>query len=238
MLALIAQTGFAGAVKRCGVTFVLPAKWTAVEKVSPDYPDETDIQCSVALRPEGWSARAKKSRWDASDPPVWLMIFGAGTSFEDALDGAGFEHEFGEDGVALGNPGRLGIPGRFGFSEAEPYSAGRFSGLVVHPSFRGFIRDVSTLRENESRLFTGDNETVVMKESSGRIIGFRSDGGTPDEPIDRDAIIADIARTLVFEVRKNNAPRPRRRRRRNHHPRHRDGRAGDLIPLRALRASA
>lgn len=205
-LALIAHTGFAGTVQRCGVTFVLPAKWTAVEKVLPGYPDETDIQCRVALRPEGWSARAKKSRWDASDPPVWLMIFGAGTSFEDALDGAGFEDEFGEDGVNLGNPGRLGIPGRFGFSEAEPYSAGRFAGLVVHPSFRGFIRDKSTLRENESPLFTGDNESVVMKEPSGRIIGFASDGGTPDEPIDRDAIIGGIARTLVFEAPKRTEP--------------------------------
>jgi hypothetical protein len=199
MLALVAQAVFAGTVKRCGVTFVLPAKWTAVEKVSPDYPEETDIQCRVALRPEGWSARAKKSRWDSSDPPVWLMIFGAGTSFEDALDSAGFEHEFGEDGVALGDPGRLGIPGRFGFSEAEPYSAGRFSGLVVRPTFRGFMREGATERENESRLSTGDNETVVMKEPSGRIIGFASDGGTPDEPIDRDAIIAGIARTLVFK---------------------------------------
>ena len=206
ILLLLAQTGFAGTVKRCGVTFVLPAKWTAVEKVSPDYPEETDIQCRVALRPEGWSARAKKSRWDASDPPVWLMIFGAGTSFEDALDGAGFEHEYGEDGVKVGDPGRLGIPGRFGFSEAEPYSAGHFSGLVVHPSFRGFIRDVSTLRENESGLSTRDNESVVMKEPSGRIIGFASDGGTPDEPIDRDAIIAGIARTLVFEAPKSNEP--------------------------------
>ncbi|HXH95083.1 MAG TPA: hypothetical protein VNN25_26150 [Thermoanaerobaculia bacterium] len=199
-IALIAHTGFAGTVKRCGVSFVLPAKWTAVEKVSPDYPDETDIQCRVALRPEGWSARAKRSRWDASDPPVWLMIFGAGTSFEDALDGAGFENEFEEGG------GRLGIPGRFGFSEAEPYSAGRFSGLVVRPTFRGFIRDVSTLRENESGLSTRDNESVVMKEPSGRIIGFASDGGTPDEPIDRDAIIAGIAQTLVFEAPKSNEP--------------------------------
>jgi hypothetical protein len=206
ILLLLAQTGFAGTVKRCGVTFVLPAKWTAVEKVSSDYPEETDIQCRVALRPQGWSARAKTSRWDASDPPVWLMIFGAGTSFEDALDGAGFEHEYGEDGVKVGDPGRLGIPGRFGFSEAEPYSAGHFSGLVVHPSFRGFIRDVSTLRENESGLSTRDNESVVMKEPSGRIIGFASDGGTPDEPIDRDAIIAGIARTLVFEAPKSNEP--------------------------------
>src|SRR6266702_8593619 len=46
-------TGVPGTVKRCGVSFVLPSKWTAVENVSPDYPEETDIQCRVALRPEG-----------------------------------------------------------------------------------------------------------------------------------------------------------------------------------------
>jgi hypothetical protein len=190
-LVLVANTAIAGTVKRCGVTFVLPAKWTATEQVSRDYPEDTDIQCVVALRPRGWSARAKKSRWEASDPPIVLMIFGAGTSFDDALDGAGFEHEE--------NSTRFGIPGGYGsFSEAEPYAAGRFSGLVVRPFFRGFIRDESTLHENESRVFSGSIETVVMKDSSERIIAFRSDSGTPDEPIDPDAIVKGIAQSLTF----------------------------------------
>ena len=199
ILLLLAHTGFAGTVRRCGVTFVLPAKWTATEEVSRDYPEETDIQCVVALRPWGWTVRARKSRWDASDPPMALMIFGGDTSFEDALDGAGFEHEE--------NSARFGIPGGYGtFSEAEPYAAGRFSGFVVRPFFRGFIRDESTLRENESRVFSGSIETVIMKEPSGRIIAFHAPGGTPDDPIDRDAIIAGIARTLVFEAPKSNEP--------------------------------
>jgi hypothetical protein len=189
-LVLIAHTGFAGTVRRCGVTFVLPAKWTATEEVSRDYPEETDIQCTVSLRPRGWNAN--KSRWTASDPPIALMIFGAGTSFDDALDGAGFEHE--ENGT------RFGMPGGYGsFAEAEPYAAGGFSGLVVQPFSRGFIRDEATLRGDESRVFGPSFQTLVMKDSSGRIIGFHANGGTPDEPVDADAIIKRIAETLAFD---------------------------------------
>ncbi len=184
-------SGISRATRKCGVAFVLPAKWTAAEKRSHDYPAETNIECQVLLRPAGWTALARKSRWGAADPPVVLMIFASDTSYEDALDEVGFEND--ENGHGFG------VPGGLGFGEAEPYVAGRFSGLVAHTYFRGFIRDDSLLHKDESRVFGGEIVNVVMKAPSGRIIAFRCWGSTPDERIDCDAAIKGAGGTLTFE---------------------------------------
>ena len=171
---LLAVTTFTS--HECGVSFVLPRHWTA---------QATD-ECDVALRPAGWSRIAKKSRWSPSDPPLVLVLFERGMSFDQALEEKDFEPDEGGYAIHRGQ----------GNAVAEPYVAGQYSGLVARVFSRIFIDDDARVRDDEPRAVGHDIEYVVLKAPGGRVIGFDCPGGSPDEPIDCDAIIRQVLPTL------------------------------------------
>ena len=151
------------------------------------------MQCDVALRPRGWSQRAKRSRWGAPDPPLELIVFKSDTSYDEALDQMGFETD-------VGGTHGFGVPGGYGsFATAEPYKAGPSTGQAAYSYFRGFINDEKLLRKDESRVFSSDIGHIVLKTSSGRIIAFESEGNTPDEPVDYETVIQMIGRSIVVK---------------------------------------
>jgi hypothetical protein len=175
----------------CGVTFTMPESWSA--QLSPAKQIDDSMQCDIALRPGGWSQRAKRSRWGAPDPPLHLAVFKPDTSYDEALDQMGFE----TDGDA--NHG-FGVPGGYGsFATAEPYKAGTSTGLAAYSFFRGFINDEKLLKKDESRVFSSDIGHIVLKTPSGRVIAFESQGNTPDEPLDYEAVIQMIGRSIVMK---------------------------------------
>ena len=87
---------------------------------------------------------------------------------------------------------RLG--GGYGSTEtAEPYAGEGYSGLMARTFSRVFARD-----DVEPRAVGHDIEHVVLRGPGGRVIGFHCPGGTPDEPIDCDAVIKQVVHTLVL----------------------------------------
>jgi hypothetical protein len=163
----------------CGVAFDPPAHWTV--RATPD--------CDFELRPRGWSAMAKASPWPVPDPPLTLILYERGEAYESALADAEFER----DGERLIIPG-----GQMGNAEAEPYVVGRFVGVVAHKLFRGFIRDQSRLPADQSRVFSGEIEHVVLKTPEGRVIRLVCEGNTPDAHVDCDGAIRQVVRTLII----------------------------------------
>jgi len=146
------------------------------------------------LRPRGWSQRAKRSRWGAPDPPLDLVVFRSDTSYDEALDQMWFETDE-EYGHGFGVPGGYGV-----FGTAEPYKAGKSTGLAAYSYFRGFIKDEKLLKKNESRVFSSEIGRIVLKTPSGRIIAFQSQGNTPDERLDYEAVIQMIGRSIVIRT--------------------------------------
>jgi hypothetical protein len=176
----------------CAAGFTLPSSWSA--HLNPSAKDDDSVQCSIALRPRGWSQRAKRSHWGAPDPPLTLFVFKPTTSYEEGLDQIGFEQD--EDA----NHG-FGMPGGYGlFATAEPYKAGNLSGLAANTFFRGFIDDERLLDDNESRVFSGDIKHVVLKTRSGRTVAFVCSGDTPDAPVDCEAMMQMIGRSIVIKT--------------------------------------
>lgn len=173
----------------CGIAFTLPPGWTARVHPPREPDSETDEACIADLAPRNWSRVVETSRWDPSKVPLTLVIYKAGTAFDDALDDAGFEH----DGD------RFGIPGGYGsFGVAEPAAMEGWRGQESDTFFRGFIRDESRLRDGESRVFSGDARHLVLQSPAGHIVGFQCNGGTPDEPVDCAPVMRQILRTLTF----------------------------------------
>jgi hypothetical protein len=177
--------------RACGVVFTMPASWSA--RLRPAAEIDDSMQCDMALRPRGWSRRAKHSRWGAPDPPLHLVIFKSNTSYDQALDQMGFETDAG------GNHG-FGVPGGYGsFATAEPYKAGASTGQAAYSYFRGFINDEKLLSKDESRVFSGEIAHIVLKTASGRVIAFECEGGTPDEPLNCEPVMQMIGRSIVFK---------------------------------------
>jgi hypothetical protein len=178
--------------RKCGVAFTIPASWSAQLRPSKQLDDS--MQCSIALRPRGWSRRAKRSRWGASDPPLDLIVFKTETSYDEALDQMGFETD-----EAFGHG--FGVPGGYGmFATAEPYSAGKFTGQAAYSYFRGFIKDEKLLEKDESRVFSGDIGHIVLKAPTGRVVAFECGGGTPDERVNCEPVIQTIGRSIVLRA--------------------------------------
>ncbi len=179
--------------KQCGIVFSIPRSWTARKAPSEESRIEEGevIRCSIALRPNGWSKLAKRSRWGAPDPPLVLFVFSSSVSYDQALSEIGFEQDEGRD--------RFGMSGGYGsFATAQPYQSGGLSGQAAYTFFRGFVRDESLLHGEESRVFSGEIGHMVLKAPSGRFIGFECEGGTPDESVDCESAIDRIARTIRF----------------------------------------
>jgi len=176
--------------RTCGVAFTMPASWSAQLRPAKEVDDS--MECRIMLRPRGWSQRAKRSRWGASDSPLDLVVFKSDTSYDEALDQMWFETDEG---------GRFGIPGGYGsFATAEPYKAGKLTGLAAYSFFRGFIKDEKLLKKNESRVFSSEIGRIVLKTPSGRVIAFQSQGNKPDERLDFEAVIQMIGRSIVIRT--------------------------------------
>ena len=177
--------------KECGVDFDLLSNWSVTLDHSETATRDSHLRCAFALRPNGWKKVAKASRWDANETPLWLMVFTPSTSFEEALAASGFEKDTERN--------RFGVPGGYGsFGEAEPFRTGNRSGLVAFSFFRGFIRDEAKLQQGESRVFSGEVATIVLRGDHSRPFAFECDGGTPDEPVDCPSVIERISATLQF----------------------------------------
>jgi hypothetical protein len=146
----------------CGIAFDPPLHWTAT----------ATAECDVELRPDRWSETAKASRWHADDPPLTLILFQRGTSFEYALHAQDFDT----------------------FGTTEPYTVGDSSGVVARVFSRVFAKD-----DDEPRAAGHDIEHVVLKTPGGRVIAFDCPGGTPDDPIDCDRVIRRVVGTLVLQ---------------------------------------
>jgi len=176
--------------RSCGVAFTIPASWSA--QLRPAKQIDDSMRCRIALRPHGWSRRAKHSRWDAPDAPLDLVVFRSDTSYDEALDQMWFETDEG---------GRFGIPGGYGsFATAEPYRAGKSSGQAAYTFFRGFIKDEKLLKKDESRVFSGDIGRIVLKTPSGGVIAFVCEGGTPDDPVNCEPVIQMIGRSITIKT--------------------------------------
>jgi hypothetical protein len=178
--------------RTCGVAFTMPASWSA--QLRPAKQVDDSMECRIMLRPRGWSQRAKRSRWGAPDPPLDLVVFRSDTSYDEALDQMWFETDE-EYGHGFGVPGGYGV-----FGTAEPYKAGKSAGLAAYSYFRGFIKDEKLLKKDESRVFSSDIGRIVLKTPSGRIIAFQSQGNTPDERLDYEAVIQMIGRSIVIRT--------------------------------------
>jgi hypothetical protein len=178
----------------CGAEFFIPRPWSA-SREGPDAVKSDTADCHIALRPRGWSERAKHSRWGSPDPPLTLILFSRSKTFDQALEEIGFDNDE-ERG--------LGMWGGYGSrAGAAEYKAGPLTGLAASTFFRGFIRDEALLRAEESRVFSGEIGHIVLKTRSGRPIGFVCDGGSPDDEVDCAPVIERIARTIRFIPRKD-----------------------------------
>lgn len=180
----------------CGINFGLPAGWTAALE-PPDADDRSSDDhsaelCTIDLRPRNWSRIAKKSRWDASDPPLILTVFKAGTTLEKALGEAGFQND----------PDDLhgyGVAGGYGsWARAKTYRFRQWRGQEADTFFRGFARDDAHLAEGESRVFSGEQPIIVVRGPAGRMLQFDCGGGTPDEPVNCYAAVEAVLRTAQF----------------------------------------
>jgi hypothetical protein len=179
-------------LRKCGVAFAIPASWSTQLRSAEQIDDS--VQCSIALRPRGWSQRARRSRWGASDPPLSLVVFKPETSYDEALDQMGFESD-----EAYGHG--FGVPGGYGtFATAEPYKAGDLTGQAAYSYFRGFIKDEKLLEKDESRVFSGDIGHIVLKAPSGRVVAFQCEGSTPDERVNCEPVIQMIGRSIVLRA--------------------------------------
>src|SRR5947209_142041 len=113
--------------KQCGVALTPPPGWTA----------RANDECDVELQPARWSSKVKQTGWDVSGPPLKLVLYERGMTFEQALEAADFEY----DGDKR-EPGHYFMEGGYGSrAEAEPYVAGAYSGLAARTFSRLFKRD-------------------------------------------------------------------------------------------------
>ena len=188
MIGLLLATLLTFKSQSCGVSFTLPHGWTA-EVEARDKDDSPRELCNIAVRPPRWRAKAKKSRWDIADPPLTITIFKRGTRFESAATDSEFERD---------EQGKLGFPGFRGvLATAEEYRAGRYTGIVATPFFRGYLREGAKTRiidgEEESNVYSGESEHVLLRVN-GRVVGLNCEGGTPDEHIECDAAIRAVLR--------------------------------------------
>ena len=187
----------------CGVAFSLPDGWTAEsESVAHLGENHEPVRCSIAIRPPGWIEEVSNSRWSVEDPPIRLTVFSEETTFAEALIASGFEED--EYGKGFGVAGGYGL-----FATSEPLQVGRFSGLVAESFFRGFILDEELLRNDESRVSSGDITTIVLQDERNRPFTFQHFGGAPDVGSDYEPALERIARTLRFLSGTTNASPPR-----------------------------
>ena len=178
--------------RKCGVEFSVLPKWQAIRESRDDQSEY--VLCKIAVQPLHWATILKKSRerWDdAPNHPLLVFVFTPSTSYEQALDDVGFEED--EFGRGLGFESWHGQ-----FVTGEPYTGGGLTGLAAHTVFRGFIRDQSLRRPEESGVFTGGIDHIVLKTPAGRIIGFECAGSTPDARVDCRQVIQLVAESLRF----------------------------------------
>jgi len=95
--------------------------------------------------------------------------------------------------------GRVGVPGfRSVLDEAEPFEIGALSGVQATPFYRGYIRDESLLRGDESRVYRTTEVHIVAKTPAGRWVGIECDSGTPDNSVHCESVVPRVARSLRF----------------------------------------
>jgi len=198
LASLVAVTAAAGTrrveFRTCGVTFTMPASWSA--QLMPAKQIDDSMQCGIALRPRGWAKRARHSRWGAPAVPLSLFVFKTDTTYVEALDQMQFETNE-ESGRGFGIPG-----GYDSFAEARPYKAGKLTGLAAYTDYRGFISNDALLHKDESRVFGAETGHVVLRTPSGRSVGFLCETSTPDEPVKCEPVIQMIGRSIAIKTRR------------------------------------
>ena len=170
----------------CGVEFSTLKGWRA-ETEAPN--ENKAVQCEVGLVPRHWP-KPEKGRWGEPEHPMRIEIFAPKATYDEVLEEMEFyKNEQGEVGV---------YSFRGMFEKAEPFRVGRLRGVQATPFARGYIKDQSLLRDDESRVYSASSKMIVAKTPEGRWIGVECNYGTPDYGVDCDAAVARFARTLRF----------------------------------------
>ncbi|HEY6136856.1 MAG TPA: hypothetical protein VI670_03745 [Thermoanaerobaculia bacterium] len=174
------------AVTMCGIHVSVPDGWKA--SIASNTNTEV-VECKAEIDPPHWPTPGK-SRWGAPDHPLGIKVF---------LRKAARDAVFEEMSFFTDEEGEVTVPGfRSVMEKAEPFRMGRLRGFQATPFGRGYIRDESLLRGDESRVYSSSTWLIVAKTREGRWVGIECDGGTPDEVVGCDAAVPLLAKTSRF----------------------------------------
>jgi len=145
------------AVALCGVTFNVPAHWTA--RVEPDEDDaRTHVRCRVAIRPKGYEDVVAHSVGAINDAPMVLRTF---DSMDDALAATNFIWD-GDHLIAIGRSDE----------RAARFRVHRWSGWQARTWFRGWTKRDAELPEDAPHVFSASAFHYVI-HSGKRVIAIR-----------------------------------------------------------------
>jgi hypothetical protein len=165
----------------CGASFSLPKGWEA-EVVTPD---SANTRCEIRLTPRRWDDVNLASPWGTQDSPATLFLFKS-SSIDAAMPDVGFEKY--EDGP-------WEFPARGHDLPAEPFRIGPWSGRRGEGWSRGYAEDRSKVPEGWSSVYTVTTFGVVLKKGK-RVVGMMCDSGPPSYPVDCNALMSRIFKSL------------------------------------------